>query len=378
VFIYNERDISMGIKRFQKFFSDAVSSFLLRKKKATDDDETKSITEFYGKYCIIDAYSKLYSGIIGIRSKGKELMGTTIINKSHLHVIFNFSIFLLKHGIIPIFVFDGKSPKIKTITLEKRKNIRLKIDEKISTMTDKEQNVDNPEYIKYFKRNFTITLEQINECKNLLNAIGVPFVQAKGEADVECVQLMNFLGDKVAFIVSDDTDHVVFGAKRVLCNFTNKDEKTICFDLEKIRETFLNKINKIKVKNKLETIKSFQYEDFIKFVTILGTDYNKGIKTKNIDDLLTYLVLSDFNIEKMIVSMKEKDIIVPDEFINNWESAYKYYYCCKYTCEKYLISYNIPNKDKFVQILTELQIPKKRIEMVHKDLFMSHFILTKV
>jgi len=366
----------MGIKRFHKFFASGVSCIYTRKRKIGDDKETKLLGDFFGKYCVIDTYSKLYSGIIAIRSKKKELKETTIIDNSHLHVILNYTLSLLKVGLIPIYVFDGKSPNIKSETIEKRKNVREKISGKMSKLSSTEKTEDNPEFMKIFKRDFTISTKQINECKELLTYIGVPFVQSIEEGDMECVRIMETLGDKCAFVISDDTDLLVLGAKRMICNFTNHTDKTSYFDLEIIKEIFMSKINKIRSDAGKEPIKKFNYDDFVKFMVIMGTDYNKGIKTKNIDDLLSIFVLSDFDIDNMIVKLKDKETIISKSFTNNWKTSFDYYRR-KNIDVKYNVDFKPLNSEKFVKILKNLQIHKKKIDTICKDLFIAHYVLTK-
>jgi len=367
----------MGIKRFHKFFATGISSIYTRKRKLSDDKEVKTLGDFFGKFCVVDVYSKLYSGIISIRSKIKELKNTTIIDNSHLHVILNNTIFLLRIGLIPIYVFDGHSPNIKSETIAKRRNIQEKTIEKMSKIAIEDQNEKNPEYIKIFKRNFKITNKQIDECKELLSIMGIPFIQSLEEADIECVKIMKMLGDKCAFIISDDTDHLVLGGKRMISNFTKHIDKTNYFDLEKIYEIFTSKINKIRIDFGKEPIKEISYENFAKFMIIMGTDYNRGIKTKNIDDLMTDFVLSDFDINKMIILLKEKGIIIPKSFIDNWEKSLKFY-CYEDIEKKYEISFKKYDSEKFVKILKKLQTPKRKIDSLCKDLTIAYYILTKI
>ena len=58
-----------------------------------------------------------------MRSKSKEVITPTGKNISHIHGLINSLTYYLKNGVIPIFIFDGKSPDIKKKKIEERKQI---------------------------------------------------------------------------------------------------------------------------------------------------------------------------------------------------------------------------------------------------------------
>ena len=53
-----------------------------------------------------------------------------------------------------------------------------------------EENLSQEDKIKYFKRTVSISKKQIDECKELLDLMGIPYVNAVEEADSQCAQLV--------------------------------------------------------------------------------------------------------------------------------------------------------------------------------------------
>merc|ERR1712146_723034 len=80
----------------------------------------------------------------------------------------------LKHDIIPIFVFDGKPPELKSNILKERKQRKNKCIQNL-----KKDNYDNDsDRIKDFKKSFTLSKKHIDEVKHILNLFGIPTVES--------------------------------------------------------------------------------------------------------------------------------------------------------------------------------------------------------
>ena len=75
------------------------------------------------KICIIDGIQHIYSQLIYMRTKNKEVYTVDGKNISHIHGLINSLSYYLKNRIIPIFIFDGKSPDIKKKKIEERRLI---------------------------------------------------------------------------------------------------------------------------------------------------------------------------------------------------------------------------------------------------------------
>jgi len=105
----------MGIDGLYKFIN----------KNISDVYNNIGIHEIRHKPCIIDGMQHIFSQLIYMRSRGKEVITEDGSNISHIYGLINSLTYYLKFGIIPIFIFDGKSPEIKKNKIdERRKNLK--------------------------------------------------------------------------------------------------------------------------------------------------------------------------------------------------------------------------------------------------------------
>lgn len=226
----------MGIKKLSKYIKLDNISYEIQLK----DLQYKKIA--------IDISVLLYQIIIAIRNSGDDLRNKKGDITSHILGLFNKTIWLISNNIIPIFIFDGKPPPFKEDTIKNRKNIRNKALEKLKNCTNEQDR------IKYFKRTTNITTKQIQESKELLDLMGIPYLQADGEADILCAKLSeeNF----VDFVFTEDMDILTFGASKIVKNLFNK--------------------KPIEVIEKLKVLKHYDltHKQFIIFCIILGCDYH--------------------------------------------------------------------------------------------------------
>lgn len=248
---------------------------LLKLLETHDDIVTsKRIDDFRGKKIAIDISIMLYKIIIGIRRDGADLTNNRGEVTSHILGLFNKTIQLLQKNILPVYVFDGKPPSIKNKTIEYRKNTKIKAFEKYNNAETKEDK------IKYFKRTVRLSKEQLDQCRELLNLMGIPFIDAPEEADSQCAYLAKY--GFVDSVFTDDMDILTFGSPSIIKNLTSFNKNIIEINLNKIKEVF--KINQ---------------KQFIELCILLGCDYcdtiidipNKTIfadylKIKDIDQYL--------------------------------------------------------------------------------------------
>ena len=276
----------MGIKNLLKFLNNFP-----------DLIEEKNINEYSGKKIAIDISILLYQVVISVRNSGADLTNKQGKITSHVLGLFNKTIKLLLKGIVPVYVFDGKPPDIKRKVLDLRKNIRKKAEEKMAVAESKE------EKIKYFKRSVIISKEQLEDCRLLLDCMGVPYINAPQEADSQCAWLAkNGLVDAV---LTEDMDILTFGSPYIIRNLTSFKKKPIEISLSKIKNKF-----------------GWSQDDFINFCVLLGCDYAEHITDS------TYLEIFEiFNQNKDIelclkklgknYSLKEAVEYFKDPHINN-------------------------------------------------------------
>lgn len=266
----------MGIKNMLKFLNANYPNTI---KKIHD-------TDFNKKFIAIDASIILYQVVIAIRNSGADMINTQGEITSHILGLFNKTINLLKMNIIPIYVFDGKPPEFKSKVLNNRRDIKQKAYEKLT------EDISEDEKIKYFKRTVSISKKQINECIELLELMGIPYIEAPEEADSQCAELVKSgIADGV---LTEDMDIMTFGATKIYRNLTSykKENMMICM------EDVLTSLN-------------LNYEEFIELCILFGCDYNEKIKDLKPEEIFSYYNLYK-NIPDTLNKMKSDNIKLPD------------------------------------------------------------------
>jgi len=239
------------------------------------------------KRIAIDISILIYKIIITVRNTGADYINQKGEITTHILGLFNKTIELLNYNIIPVYVFDGKPPNIKNKTLENRKQIRKKALEKL------EQAITEEDKIKYFKRSSTISKEQWEQCKELLELMGVPYIIAPEEADSQCAYLAKI--GLVDGVLTEDMDILTFGSTKIIRNLTSHKVPTTEINLENL----LNHLN-------------LNQDEFIDFCILLGCDYCQGISEYKPNIIFEYFSKNK-NIEKTLQLMKNDNMNVPNE-----------------------------------------------------------------
>jgi len=276
----------MGIKNLLKFlynFKDIIK-------------ET-NINDYYGKKIAIDISILIYQVVISIRNNGSDITNLEGNLVSHLIGLFNKTITLLEKGIIPIYVFDGTPPKIKENILNHRKKIKQYALDKLTDTTLSEE-----DRIKYFKRSVFISKKQMNECKELLELMGIPFINAKEEADSQLSYLCK--SDLVYAVLTEDMDILTFGSPKIIKNLLSLKKVPFEIDLNII----LNKLN-------------LTYPEFIELCILFGCDYCPVLEINN--NIIYNVYRKHKSIENTLIELKELGYKVPKCF--NYNIAKKYF-----------------------------------------------------
>ncbi len=168
------------------------------------------------KSLAVDAFNTLYQFLTIIRQRdGTPLMDGKGRVTSHLSGLFYRTSNLLEKGLRPVFVFDGEPSVLKHKTIEERlerKHEALELFEKAKAAGNEE------EMNKYAQRTAKLTGEMINESKQLLKLMGVPWIQAPSEGEAQCATMA--AQGVVEAVASQDFDALLFGAPILIRNLT--------------------------------------------------------------------------------------------------------------------------------------------------------------
>ena len=378
----------MGVDGLYKFIN----------KNFPDIYNTVGINEIKGKSCIIDGMQHIYSQLIYMRSREKEVITADGKNISHIHGLINSLTYYLKNDIIPIFIFDGKTPDIKKKKIEERKKnlkdnlIKLKelqeqkdnLNEYINFITDNnivdldeqiEKNdcdfvfgtppndsinleeellkINNiqEEYKKIYKKSIVMKDYYIRDWIQILQLLGLPVIKAEGEADPLCAYMLKN-NSNIYGIISDDSDMLVFGS-RILMRKSINQQFTI-IELEKLLTSI-----EILLSDYFGKYMYFDIDNLIDFSILLGTDYGAFKLNQLYLDSLEMLkdyIKNDRDYKKMISSSQ----------YDKFDIIKKYYteYNNQKECENFL-SKPIWNKPNFLDLkkrLLELNVDEDYID----------------
>lgn len=279
----------MGIKNMLKFLNTNYPNTI--KKIETMDFDKKKIA--------IDISIMLYQVVINIRNSGADMVNNQGEVTSHILGLFNKTINLLKMNIIPVYVFDGKPPEFKSKVLEERREVKNKAYEKLN------EDLTEEEKIKYFKRTVSISKKQIEQCIELLETMGVPYIVAPGEADSQCAYLAK--AGLVDGVLTEDMDIMTFGAPKVYRNLSsyNKDNLEISMS-DVLRELDLN------------------YEQFVELCILFGCDYCERFKDIKQDTVYRYYK-GHHNIPDTLNHLKEDGNNLPNVSIEEYNKIKEYF-----------------------------------------------------
>ncbi|XP_040912078.1 probable flap endonuclease 1 homolog isoform X2 [Toxotes jaculatrix] len=182
----------------------------------------------------------------------------------------------LEHDIKPVFVFDGKPPGEKKTVLEKRAKAA-----------------------GWSSTNHTGTASaQTKDCLHLLKLLGVPFIQAPGDGEAHCAQLVR--AGTVDAVASEDMDTLPFGANILIRQLNAKrDSEVIEYSLPKLLE-------------KLQ----ISHEEFVDLCILLGCDYCDKIAGLGPKRALM-LIQKHRTIENVVLQINRKTHPVPNEWKYN-------------------------------------------------------------
>ena len=248
-------------------------------------------------------YSDYYKmGIKNLNSVIKESMKKTTFDKLRGSIIgVDFSLFLyrfvynknnpiecflrqvhmfFRYKILPIYVIDGNAPLEKQVTLDKRAHKRQKMYDNIADLLEKQEDNNSPttssrinsEITKLERRCVVFSQKQVQDILYFFELLGIPVIRENEEADFILAKLS--ATNKIDYILSDDSDVLAFGAKRVLKNFCIKEEKCELYDMDEILANL-----------------GVPMQKFVDICILCGCDYTTKIRNMNCGKSLQLILL---------------------------------------------------------------------------------------
>ncbi len=158
------------------------------------------------------------------------------------------------HGLLPVFVFEGKAIALKEPELAARLERRLAAEELAEEAEAAGDEIEAARLRSQAQR-IIPAIEQTT--RELIDRLDIPYLDAPTEAEAQASHMARI--GAVDYVVSDDYDCLLYGAPLTVRQFTSKGEPE-CMDFEATLEA--HEIN---------------HEQLVAIAILCGTDYNEGI-----------------------------------------------------------------------------------------------------
>ncbi len=217
------------------------------------------------KVVAIDAYNALYQFLAAIRQPdGTPLMDSKGRVTSHLSGLFYRTINLAEHGVKPVYVFDGKPPEMKQIEIERRRRVKA---EAVKKYEEAVKRGDMEAARRYAQMTARLTDDMVRDAKRLLDAMGIPWVQAPAEGEAQAAYMAR-KGDAWT-AASQDYDSLLFGSPRLVRNLAITGRRKL-----PRKNVYVEVKPELIELDKLLKALGITREQLIALGILVGTDYN--------------------------------------------------------------------------------------------------------
>ncbi len=228
-----------------------------------------AIADFSGKPIAIDAMNMLYQFLASIRQEDgtplKDFKGRVT---GHLSGLFYRTAKLVSGGLKPIYVFDGKPPRFKEKEIEARNKVKKEAELKWKKALEEEKLEEAKRYAQGSSR---LTREMVEESKELLSAMGIPWVQAISEGEAEAAWMVR--KGMCHASASQDYDSLMFGSPVLVRNLSITGRRKV-----PRQNRYINvEPEMIRLEETLDSL-GISREQLILIGLMEGTDFNEGVR----------------------------------------------------------------------------------------------------
>jgi len=305
------------------------------------------LTSLSGKKIAIDAFNACYQFLSIIRDKmtGELLRDSKGRITSHLSGLFYRTSNLIEVGIKPAYVFDGEPPEFKKKVIEERERAKEEARKKWEEALEKGEKA-----ITYAQATSILTEEMVEECKKLLEYMGVPYVQAKSEGEAQCAYMCK--KGVVWASASQDYDSILFGSPRLVRNLSITGKRKL-----PRKEIYIEIKPEIVELDEVLRSLGINREQLIMIGLLIGTDYNEGIKGIGPKTAL-----------KIVKEKELGEIMKGFEWGVEIEEIYNFFLNPKVT-DDFKLEWKFPDREKIIKFMVdEHDFSLERVEKVVEKL----------
>lgn len=200
------------------------------------------VTQLRGRVLAIDADNLIWSFVTAMAAMGNAPQDAKGRPNAHLIGLAGRLRLFASWGARSVWVFDGDQPALKEATLQGRAD-RIEAARAAGNVLG----------------GTAVTEEDLAECRDLLEALGTPFIEAPGEAEAQCAHMV--ASGQAWAAVTQDWDIALFGAPRALRNLTGSATRT---------PELLDLPSALAAAGLTRT-------ELVEAAILIGTDYNEGV-----------------------------------------------------------------------------------------------------
>ena len=313
-------------------------------------EEKISFSNLSDRIIAIDAYNVLHQFLASIRQRdGTPLKDSRGEITSHLSGLFHRTANLVEARIKPVYAFDGKPHPLKAKTLEERHK-RKEIAEK--EWKEALESGDIKKAKSKAQQTSRLTDEMVQQSKQLLTALGIPYVQSPSEGESQASYMVK-KGDAYA-VGSQDYDCLLVGSPRLVRNLTSADKRKLPG-----KEAYVKIYPKLIRLEPNLTSMGITQKQLVDMAILIGTDFNEGVKgigpKKSLD-----LIKKTGDIKKALESIKLTDKPSSDTI----QQIQKIFLEPDVT-DDYSLKWSMPDKEAVLSILCDRhQFTRERVEPI--------------
>ena len=227
--------------------------------------EKIQLEDISGWKLAVDGYNTLYQFLAIIRGMdGGHLKDSQGRVTSHISGLFYRNINLLELGMKLVYVFDGKPPELKMEEIRRRSEQRREAKDQYLRAL---QSGDMVQARKYAEASTVLRRDMVAGAKELLDAMGVPWVDAPSEGEAQASTMA--IEGTVNAVASQDHDSLVFGAPVLIRNVTISGKRRLPG-----KGIVINVVpERIQLSSVLAAT-GLTREQLVDFAILLGTDFN--------------------------------------------------------------------------------------------------------
>jgi flap endonuclease-1 len=231
--------------------------------------EPCAFDDFRDRVIVIDAYNVLHQFLSSIRQRdGTPLKDAQGRITSHLSGLFYRTANLVAANIRPVYVFDGTPHPLKARTIQQRRERKEQAERDWKEALEKG---DLEKAKSKAQQTSRVTNEIIEQSEQLLEALGIPHIQAPSEGEAQASYMVQ-KGDAFA-VGSQDFDCLLFGAPVLVRNLTSSEKRKLP---NKQAYTTVHP-ELIRLNPGLQKL-SISQEQLVDIAILIGTDFNDGVK----------------------------------------------------------------------------------------------------